>query len=186
MRLLLIAGDQFPAQPLEAAADAGVDAQRARLQDDASDQRRDRLPRGVDAAAGRALDLPDDVGAPRRRRARRRSSSSTSMRPSSRATSRSNSRSTSSSSAARPRCVSTRRKLRTSSSASRRGAPRAPRPWRADRPGGCVAAPAAPAPRGPCATKSASCSRTIGRRPCSFAASSRARAYMRCATPRLH
>src|SRR5215210_7516868 len=52
---------EFSSQPLEAAAHARVDAQRARLQDDAADQARVDRPRRLDGAAGRALDLVEDL-----------------------------------------------------------------------------------------------------------------------------
>src|SRR5438477_5565995 len=51
---------QFPAQPLEPAADAGVDAARADLEDDPADQRGVDAPRRPHPAAGRLCDLVDD------------------------------------------------------------------------------------------------------------------------------
>src|SRR6059058_697849 len=52
---------QVSAKSFEAAADAGVEPQRASLEDDAADQVRVDAPRGVDGTAGRALDLADDL-----------------------------------------------------------------------------------------------------------------------------
>src|SRR5581483_4328875 len=53
-------GNEFSGQALQAAAHAGVDAQRAGLQDDAADQLGIDMPRRLDGPAGRALDLLDD------------------------------------------------------------------------------------------------------------------------------
>src|SRR5215211_5172720 len=57
----LVRGRQISAKSFEAAADAGVETQRARLEDDAADQVGVDGARGVDGAAGRALDLTDDL-----------------------------------------------------------------------------------------------------------------------------
>src|SRR4051812_30896609 len=53
-------GDEFSGQSLQTAAHAGVDAQRAGLEDDAADQVGVDRARCLDRAAGRLLDLLDD------------------------------------------------------------------------------------------------------------------------------
>src|SRR5579864_4296774 len=54
-------GDELPLQALQAAADAGVEAQRAGLDDEAADQAGVALPRRVDGEPGRRLDLAHDL-----------------------------------------------------------------------------------------------------------------------------
>src|SRR6266567_3787098 len=51
---------EFVSQSFQSPSDARVDAERARLQDDAADQRRIDLPCRLDLAAGRILDLLQD------------------------------------------------------------------------------------------------------------------------------
>ncbi len=53
---------EFTAQPLQAAAKTGVEAKGPDLQDDPAEQVGVDPPGGVDAAAARLLDLPDDLG----------------------------------------------------------------------------------------------------------------------------
>src|SRR3954454_14366446 len=57
----LARGRQISAKSFEAAANAGVEAERAGLEDDAADQRRVDAARGVDGTAGGALDLADNL-----------------------------------------------------------------------------------------------------------------------------
>src|SRR3954454_7291893 len=57
----LARGRQISAKSFEAAADAGVETERAGLEDDAADQRRGEGARRRHRTAGRALDLPDDL-----------------------------------------------------------------------------------------------------------------------------
>src|SRR3954451_4365912 len=57
----LARGRQISAKSFEAAANAGVQAERAGLEDDAADQRRVDRARRVHRTAGRALDLTDDL-----------------------------------------------------------------------------------------------------------------------------
>src|SRR5438093_8825276 len=52
---------EFVAEPVEAAAHAGVEAQRAGLEDEAADQVRVDALRRLDLAAGSFLDLADHV-----------------------------------------------------------------------------------------------------------------------------
>src|SRR3954462_4656185 len=56
----LARGRQISAESFEAAADAGVEAERSRLEDDAADQVRVDGARRVDRTAGGLLDLADD------------------------------------------------------------------------------------------------------------------------------
>src|SRR5213076_2483855 len=51
---------EFVSQSFQSAADARVDAQRARLEDDAADEAGIDLARRIDLAAGRPLDLTED------------------------------------------------------------------------------------------------------------------------------
>src|SRR5581483_6931393 len=51
---------EFGSQSFQSPADARVDAERARLEDDAADEGRVDLPRRLDLAAGRVLDLLQD------------------------------------------------------------------------------------------------------------------------------
>src|SRR4249919_3419303 len=56
----LLSLHEFVSQSFQSAADARVDAQRAHVEDDAADEARLDLPRGVDLTAGRLLDFSKD------------------------------------------------------------------------------------------------------------------------------
>ena len=168
----------------EPAAHAGVDAQRAGLEDDAADQVGVDAAGRLDGAAGGLLDLRDD-------RAASSSDSSNAVvsstvepallarrrAPRTRARSRGIS-------AARPFSATSRTKLRTSSSAPPSTSP-STSAFAAGRPAGSRGRRELGHRRRARARTRRARSRTASSAPCSCAASKSARAYMRCATATL-
>ena len=135
-------GDELATEPVQAAAHACVDAQRAGLEDEAADEVGVDRARRLDRAAGRLLDLADDRGASRRRRARRRSSARRTGGP---ARGRRSPRTPRRSDGAGPHGPSTRRRGRSCGrSGRRRSSPRRGRsPWRPGRAAGSRGTPRA-------------------------------------------
>ena len=174
-------GGELVAEALQAAAHAGVDAQRACLQDHAADQLGIDLAGRLDRAAGGLLDLRDDRGClvvgqlVARSSARRRRGPGHGRRaPGTR-------RGSPGIWPARPFSASRRRKLRTSSSAPSDSSPSTPT-LAADSTCGLARNAAS---SGDASTASANAPRsrcTASTRPCPRAASNRARAYRRSAT----